>query len=248
MDELTALAVAYDADATDIDPETVARARRRLDEHLASAAFRQRRTPWRRAGRAGAGVAAVALLAAAGWTITQREVRSAAAFSCIAEGVTSVLPNDGTPPVEACQRAWEAGEMQEGVFTAPPLIACITEGAAVVVMAAEGKDPCGDAGMAPWSAERSFSAAGAAVRDARLALHEKADRTGDRCATEPDWREALRGSLEGPALNGWTTDFDRIEPGRSCYGLSSVDPVDRRIVFSGAVGNDSLGCDPRHGC
>ncbi|MGH9186947.1 MAG: hypothetical protein ACRD0U_14195 [Acidimicrobiales bacterium] len=41
--------------------------------------------------------AAAVLLAAAGWAALHQQARDAAAFSCVADGVTAVLPNDGTP-------------------------------------------------------------------------------------------------------------------------------------------------------
>lgn len=70
-------------------------------------------------------VLALGATTAAGWAVVSREADNSASFACVAdEGrVTSVLPNDGTSPIDACARAWESGSMVQGVTQAPPLTA-----------------------------------------------------------------------------------------------------------------------------
>lgn len=192
-------------------------------------------------------VPAAALLAAAGWAVLRDEATEAAAFACLADGVTAVLPNDGTPPVDACRALWEAGSMQEGVTTAPPLAACVSDPGVVVVIAAEEPDACEADGMGTWAGQADYEAIGAAVRGALVSFHDLARATGDRCATEADWRAALGDHLDG-GDEGWHLEVDRVEPDRYCFGVGSIDPTTKTVTLLGHPGDESIGCDPRTGC
>ncbi|HEV2125940.1 MAG TPA: hypothetical protein VGW38_24545 [Chloroflexota bacterium] len=64
--------------------------------------------------------------------------------------VTSVLPNDGTSPIDACAREWESGSMVQGVAQAPPLAACVSSTGVVTVTEATGEQSCAATDMAPW--------------------------------------------------------------------------------------------------
>lgn len=204
---------------------------------------------WRSRGRRTAVLVAVpvvtVLLAAAGWAVFGREAREAVSFSCIADGVTSVLPNDGTSPVDACQEVWQSGGMVPGVTTAPPLVACVDGGAAVKVIEGDDTNACELAGMGAWSDQATFEAAGASVRAVLVSLHDRNLETGNGCATVQDWRSGL---ADQPGTRGWTIDVDQIDPARHCYEVGSVDPTIRTITLIGSPGDSSIGCDPRTGC
>jgi hypothetical protein len=201
--------------------------------------------PRRRRAVALIAIPAVVLLAAASWAMLREDAHEAAAFSCVADGVTAVLPNDGTPPVEACRHLWEAGGMASGVTTAPPLVACVRNHAAVVVIKGNGAKACESAGMTTWSDQPAYEAVGSALRAVRSSLHDRFARTGDGCATEADWRSGLANQT---AARGWTIRVDQIEKSRSCYDVGSIDPAKRTVTIVGVPGNYSIGCDPRTGC
>ena len=184
-------------------------------------------------------------LAAAGWAVLHDEPREVAAFGCIADGVTAVLPNDGTPPVEACQAEWESGNMLEGVTNAPPLAACISSSALIEVIVAESPDACEQAGMSEWTGQADYATVGAAVRAVRVSFHDRYDATGNGCATEQDWRTALGAQ---PSVEAWTIDADQVEADRRCFDVGSIDPRKLTVTLIGVPGDYSIGCDPRTGC
>lgn len=191
--------------------------------------------------------AATVLLAAAGWAVLRTEATEAAAFACVADGVTAVVPNDGTPPVDACRGQWEAGAMVRGVTEAPPLAACVNDSGSVMVIAATSADPCAGAGMGRWAGEHEYQAVGAAIRGALVSFHDRFQATGNGCASEQDWRSALEDRL-GPTGDPWTMKVDEVEAGRRCFGVGSVDPTTMTVTLIGHPGDYSIGCHPRTGC
>ncbi len=192
-------------------------------------------------------IPAAALLAAAGWVVLREEATEAAAFACVADGITSVLPNDGTPPIDACRALWEAGSMQSGRTTAPPLAACVNTAGAVVVIAAEKADACEAAGMGAWAGQAEYEVVGSAVRSALVSFHDRFKSTGDGCATEQDWRAALDDYLQQSDVR-WHLEVNQVEPDRRCFGVGSIDPTTMTVTLVGHPGNESIGCDPRVGC
>lgn len=248
MDELQALEELYSS--PEPPPESVVqRERQKLMTTIAATTTAEPEVPGRSRRRRllmllGAPVAAVAL-AAAGWSVLHEEPREVAAFGCVADGVTSVLPNDGTPPVEACRAEWESGHMLEGVTTAPPLAACVSSRGAIEVIVAESPDACEEAGMGEWTGQAAYEAVGAAVRAARVSFHDRYDATGNGCATELDWRTALGAR---PGAEAWTIVADPVEADRRCFDVGSIDPRDSTVTLIAVPGDFSIGCDPRTGC
>lgn len=189
-----------------------------------------------------------AALAAAGWTVLHDEPRKAATFGCVADGVSSVLANDGTPPVEACRAEWEGGNMLEGVRSSPPLAAGINSRALVEVIVAERPDACKEAGMSEWIGQGDYEAVGSVVvRSARVAFLDRYKSTGNGCATEQDWRTALGEGLQQSGIT-WTVEVNQVEPDRRCFDVGSLDPTTRIVTLVGVPGDYSIGCDPRTGC
>lgn len=184
-------------------------------------------------------------LAAAGWAVLHGEATEAHSFACVTDGVVTVLPNDGTSPIRACQAVWESGAMVQGVTTAPPLVACVSDRGSVEILVYGGADSCQRAGMAEWTGQAEYEVAGAAVRDALVSFHERLEATGNACATEADWRAALREQTE---VRGWTIEVNQVEPDRHCFDVGSIDPTTKTMTLIGHPGDDSIGCDPRTGC
>jgi hypothetical protein len=247
MDELEAVR-RFLAEPPSPSDAVTQRERKRLMELIeagspGSAEEQVRRMPYRVALVAVPAVAMV--LAAAAWAALRTEAREAVAFSCVTEGVMAVLPNDGTPPVDACRGVWESGGMVVGVTAAPDLVACINGASAIQVIEGTGPDDCAAAGLGPWDDQAAFVAAGAALRDVRIDLHDRAATTGDVCATVADWE---RGLAAQPGTVGWKVEVDQVEEGRHCYDVGMVDPGSRSITVIGVPGNASIGCDPRTGC
>lgn len=193
--------------------------------------------------------AATATLAAAGaaaaFSASQQEATQAAAFACVAEGTTAVLPNDGTPPVEACEAQWAAGRMVAGVTTAPPLVACVSAASAVEVIEGDGPEVCLEAGLSEWVEQPAFEQMGAAVREARIAFHDRYQATGNGCATEQEWRDELEAAA---AANSWSIEADVIEADRHCFDAGGFDPTTRTLTLIGVPGDFSISCDPHTGC
>jgi hypothetical protein len=193
----------------------------------------------------------VATTAAAGWAVLRPEepAQFAGGFMCVADGTEAGMAYDGTDPIAACQQEWEAGNMVRGVTEAPPLVACLSEGA-ITVMEGSGPQTCDQAGMAAWSGknDEDFAAAGEAVRAVQIELWERYDATGNGCATVDDWRERLGEAFEERDLGEWTFDVDQVEPSRHCYQVGEVLSVGRRVVLVGVPDDFSLDCDPRTGC
>jgi hypothetical protein len=187
----------------------------------------------------------VLALAAAGWAIFHNEAHEAVSFSCVTDGVVSVLPNDGTEPVAACRSAWEAGAMVPGVSTAPALVACLDGQAAVAVLEGDGPEDCAAADMGVWTDQPAYEAAGDAVRSALVSFHDRNIATGNGCATVQDWRAELAAQ---PGIADWKIEVDQIESSRHCYDVGSIDPTVRKISLIGTPGEYSIGCDPRTGC
>jgi hypothetical protein len=183
---------------------------------------------------------AAAAVAAAGWAVTHhepRDVSDAAGFSCEADGVVSILRNDGTPPVEACRSQWESGAILPDVTTAPPLVACV-DGPKVAVIEADGPNPCDAAGMAEWTGQADYEAMGAAVRAVQLSLPHRYPQPGIGCATEQEWTTGLANQ---PGAQGWTIEVDPITPDRLCFDVGSIDPATKTITIVGLPGNFSNG-------
>jgi hypothetical protein len=195
-------------------------------------------------------IGAVAIAAggtAAGWAFL-REPTHASSFGCVADDVTSVLPNDGTSPLEACKRMWEDGAMTTGVTKAPPLVACVSPDGPVLVIEQKTDRSCEDEGMAPWTEERDYLAVGRAVKSGRIWFHDRSKETGQKCVSATDWRSRLTAELRSEELHGWDIRVDQIEPDRHCYEVAEIDPTKRSIRVIGVPGDESLGCDPRTGC
>ncbi|HEV2809370.1 MAG TPA: hypothetical protein VGV93_03095 [Acidimicrobiales bacterium] len=207
---------------------------------------RRRRARWTVPGV----VLALGVTTAAGWAMVSSDADNTVAFACVAdEGrVTSVLPNDGTSPIDACARAWESGSMVQGVTQAPPLTACVSSTGVVTVIEATGEQSCEAARMAPWEDLADFEAVGQAVRSVRVAFHDRHAVTGDGCAEESEWRDLLQAELRDHGTTDWTIEVDQIEPDRHCYDVSDIVPSSRTIVLMGTPGEHSIGCDPRTGC
>lgn len=201
---------------------------------------RRRRVTW----MAPAAVAVVAVTAAAGWAVLRSEsARDTAAFSCVAGDVDAGLPNEGTDPIAACKQLWE-----ESGGEAPPLIGCVSFYGGVIVIEGADEQACEAKGMAAWAGGDDFTTVGNAVREVRIGFHDRADATGNSCATEADWREQLGAALVERDLGEWTFDVNQVEPDRHCYDLAKVTPGERRIELVGVPGDNSIGCDPRTGC
>lgn len=192
------------------------------------------------------GIPVVAIaLAAATWAVLRTEATSAQSYSCVTDGVFSIMPNYGESPIEQCADLWASGQMVTGVTEVPPLVGCIDGIGAVMVIEGSDDSACAAAGMAPWTPDPAYADAGEAIRDARISFHDRAIATGNRCVTVDDWRDAL---AEQPGTRGWRITVDQIEPSRHCYDPGPIDPTTRTIELIGVPGDDSLGCDPRTGC
>ncbi|MGH9186948.1 MAG: hypothetical protein ACRD0U_14200 [Acidimicrobiales bacterium] len=129
--------------------------------------------------------------------------------------------------------------------SAPPLVACVNDRAAVAVIEADGPSACESAGMGEWTEQPDYEALGLAVRTVRSSLHDRYNQSGNGCATEADWRS---GVANQPAALEWTINVDQIEPDRHCYDVASIDPTTRTLSIVGVPGDYSIGCDPRTGC
>jgi hypothetical protein len=251
MDELQSLKELFPDPPPPAEP-VVQRQREALmamidDATDAAAAVRPNRRHRRRVMAMIVTPAAAVVLAAAGWAVLRTEATEATGFVCVADGVTSVIPNDGTPPVDVCRSHWEAGYMVRGVTEAPPLAACVYDSGWVMVIPATGDDPCEGAGMGTWAGQDQYHAVGAAIRGALVSFHDRYQATGNGCASEQDWRNALEDRL-GPTGDAWTMEVDEVEAGRRCFGVGSVDPTTMTITLIGHPGDYSIGCDPRTGC
>lgn len=174
----------------------------------------------------------VIALAAATWAVTRTPASNGYSLSCNANGVTTVITNDGAPPLEACAKLWRTGVMKPDVHTAPPLVACVSHGA-VAVIPGRGAADCTKQHMTLWAgqadshdtgsvARSNYKSVGAAVQSVRYALFERFKRTGNYCATEHDWRSQLAAQ---PALHDWTIALVAPKyrgPG-PCFDLADTD-------------------------
>jgi hypothetical protein len=241
MDELGAIRTLLSA----VDPPAEAVVRRQKELFMATIDSSEANPRARR--RRGATLVAVPLaagaLAAAGWAALHEEATEAAAFACVADGVTAVLPNDGTAPVDACASLWASGAMVAGVDAAPALVACIDDGAVAVIEAA-GAEPCPAAGMGTWAEQPAYEALGAALRTARIGLHDRFAATGDGCATVTEWQEALGAQ---PGAVGAVLD-DGAATAADCVDVATIDPTTLTVELVVVPGDHSIGCDPRTGC
>lgn len=213
----------------------------------ASSPARPRRRQRRRVITMMAIPAAIVLLAAAGRAVLRTEATEATAFACVADGTTAVLPNDGTPPVDACRSEWEAGAMVRGVTKAPPLAACVNDSGSVMVIPATGVDPCEEADMGTWAGQAEYQAIGIAIRSALVSFHDRYQATGNGCVSAREWHTALEDRL-GPTGKAWTIKVDEVEAGRRRFGVGSVDPTTMTITLIGHPDDYSIDCDPRTGC
>lgn len=195
-------------------------------------------------------ILALGVTTAAGWAVLGREADNTVSFACVADDgrVTSVLPNDGTSPIEACAREWESGYMVQGVTQAPPLTACVSSTGVVTVIEATAERPCELARMAPWEDLSDFEAVGRAVRSVRVSFHDRHATTGNGCAEEAEWRDLLGAELRNQGTSDWSIDAEQIEPDRHCYDVGEIIPSSRTVVLIGTPGAHSIGCDPRSGC
>ena len=191
---------------------------------------------------------AVIGLAAAGWAAFHSEPTQAQAFTCNSDASTVVISNDGRSPLEECKAIWASGTMGDG-STTPELIECISEHGMVAVIIEESADACTAAGMSDWTGQQEYQEVGASVREARIAMHDHFQATGDGCATEQDWQTELGSRLRGRG-SGWTIESESTEPGRSCFALGSLDLSTETVTITGVGAEDdySIGCDPRTGC
>lgn len=241
------------------DPVRVARERSALmatinatrpstDEPITTTTPASQRTRRPRRWLAATAVIATGAVAAAGWAVTQRDADDTAAFMCQGRGAMVVLPNDGTPPIDACRSVWAQGSIDPDARSAPPLVACVASTGTVVVIAETGDDTCATNGMSRWKDEADFTAVGAAIRDAKIDLHDRMATTGSGCASVADWRSRIMPSLNAAGVDGWTITSDRIEPDRNCFGVASIKPASRTIELIGVPGDHSIDCDPRTGC
>lgn len=241
MDELSAIRALLSP--VDAPAEAVVRRQRELLMATIDAGVARPRNRRRRAATLVAVPVAATALAAAGWATLREAATEAAAFACVADGVTAVLPNDGTSPVDACASAWESGAMVPGVDAAPALAACVDDGV-VAVIEASGAEPCVAAGMALWAEQPAYEALGRAVRDVRIGLHDHFAATGDGCATVDDWHEGL-GAQPGAAaavVDAGSADTD------DCVDVATIDPATLTVDLVVVPGDHSIGCDPRTGC
>jgi hypothetical protein len=188
---------------------------------------------------------AATVVIAAGWAALREDARESVSFACVADGVTAILPNDGSSPLEACRSLWETGGMVIGSTSAPPLVACVDNRSAVLVIEGASPDACQAKGMAAWTAQAEYEAMGAAVRAARVSFHDRFEQTGNGCATEQDWRSEL---ADQSGAQGWNIEVDQSVPQRRCYDIGSIDPTTRSVTLVAVPGDYSIGCDPRTGC
>ena len=189
-------------------------------------------------------VLAVAL-AAAGWAVLRTDASEAVSFSCVTDGVVSVMPNYGASPIDQCADMWASGGMIPGVTEAPPLAACVDRNGAVMVIEGNGESACVSDGMAPWTDQPKYEKAGEAVRQVLITFHDRLKATGNACATVDDWRGGLASQ---PGTTGWHIAVNQIESSRHCYEVGLIDPTSQRITLIGSPGDSSIGCDPRTGC
>lgn len=230
-------------DETEMSDERMAELTERIITERGPAARRRRR---RRRATVVAMPVVVLALAAAGWAVSLRgHATKAMSFSCESPGVTAIVPNDGTSPIETCRELWESGGMVQGVTTAPRLAACLLDSATVMVVEAEGDDGCAGVDGEPWADQPEYEAIGRAITDVRIGLHERYRKTGDGCATEGDWKRGLASST---AAEGWKIEVERTDPAHRCFDVSEADPTARRIVLLSSADDYSIGCDPRTGC
>lgn len=248
MDELQALNKLYSSPEPP-PKEVVQRQREILMNTIAAATTPDPQIPSRSRRRRVITLVAVPVaalsLAAAGWRVLHDEPSQTSSYACLADGVVAVLPNNGTNPIKACRTAWEDGAMVAGVTKAPPLTACIHSGGQVAVIEAKTTDACEVAGMEEWGGQADFETVGAAIRAVLVQFHDRFAATGNGCATEQEWRDALKGQ---PGMEEWTIDADQIEPNRRCYDVGDINPGDFTITLIGSPGDYSIGCDPRTGC
>ena len=194
----------------------------------------------------------VIALAAATWAVTRTPATNAVMLSCNAKDVISVIPNDGTPPLEACADQWRTGVIKPDVHTAPPLVACVSHGA-VAVIPGRGAADCTKQNMTLWAGQagdhgtgskdrNDYRSVGAATQAVRYALFERFKRTGNYCATEHDWRSQLAAQ---PALHDWTITLVAPEyrgPG-PCFDLADTD-LGTRTIRLVPRGKESFLCAP----
>lgn len=216
------------------------------EEHLRAPRGHRRRIRW----AVPVLVLSVGATTAAGWAALGRDANDTVSFACVADdgNVTSVLPNDGTSPVDACAEEWASGAMVSNVTVAPPLAACVSSTGAVTVIEALGQESCEAAGMAPWEDLADFEAVGRAVRSARVTLHDRHKATGNACAEESDWRELMGSQLSAQRAGDWNIEADQVQADRRCYDVGEIRAGDRTLVLIGVPDNHSIGCDPRTGC
>jgi hypothetical protein len=192
-----------------------------------------------------AGPVAIAALAAAGWALTRTDAREALSLACTTDGVTAVIPADGTPPIDACAQLWSVGAMDPRTSIPPPLVACVDHSGTVTVIEGASEAECDDRGLAAWTDQPAYEAAGRAITAVRVELHERFDETGNGCATASDWQTRLG---RHPTTSAWTVTVDATGPDGPCLDIAAADPTTRTITLRPVRGAYSIGCDPRTGC
>lgn len=259
MDELNALREFFSS-ADDPEAPVVQRQREKLMSHISASANELDATTGgaaptpptsirpskRRRIAALVGIpAAAVLLAAAGWAVFHTQAHEAYRFACQGADILTIMPNDGTPPVEACRQEWVKEAERTGTPVPSDLVACLDKNASVVVIKGTGTQDCAAAGMSKWTEQPEYEAAGRAVRAVLIGFHDRAIATGNGCATVAEWRSGLAKQSE---TKGWAVDVNQVESSRHCYDVDAIDPTAKTITLIGMPGEYSIGCDPRKGC
>lgn len=181
------------------DAELTAGPRTSLHEIAGRARARQRR---RRAVLGGpllvGGVLATtaAAYALSGQSSAPAETINVACTAYISGDVITGVLADGPDPVEQCARVWRAGQMRQGVTTAPALSACVTGGRVTVYPAA---DACQVLGEHPFSGYTPEQTSAISLNTSLRQLFESST-----CQTPAVARVRVQVLLAQQGITGWT--------------------------------------------
>ena len=140
------------------------------------------------------------------------------------------LPSNGSDPVQVCAHAWETGQIpDQPARPAPPLVACVGQGDAVLVLPGD-TGLCDRLGLAALpsgyeQAARAFSA----MRDDMVAKLPQ-----DGCAEEPGADATARRILDGAGFADWTIRTDGISQAAPC-AVPDFDAVARVVTLTGFI-------------